>query len=119
MLQVWTRLSTSNGMMVAAAFRDPAHRGGNLVRRPVVQHPPDQRGETAPRQHHGDLGAGLLGFTLDQFLGGVHKPVIGSVDHRNGMSWPSRTHRSRSRSALALSMTKCTARSDVGRRLRA
>ena len=37
----------------------------------------------------------------------------------NGMSWPNRTHRSRIRSALALSMTKCTARSDVGRRLRA
>jgi hypothetical protein len=37
----------------------------------------------------------------------------------NGMSWPNRTHRSCSWLALAVSMTKWTARSEVGRRLRA
>ena len=37
----------------------------------------------------------------------------------SGMSWPYLTHCSRSFSAWALSMTKCTARIVVGRRPRA
>ena len=114
-----TRLSTSNGMMVAAAF------GMRLIAAAILSavRSCSIRPRNAEKLRRGSTtvtwvpGCSASRWTSSWDACTSRRSGVSIIS--NGTSWPNRTHRSRSRSALALSMTKCTARSDVGRRLRA